>query len=81
MFGVAITLYETSLKCSIFARARYIQEVLGKSAWIHLEAGGEDKWCQAEGDEVLRLLHLLAQAGVNPDLYIITPFVIVADRL
>jgi hypothetical protein len=58
-----------------------IQEILGKSAWIHVEGSGEDKWCQEEGNETLRLLRLLAQAGVNPDLYIITPFVIVADRL
>jgi superfamily I DNA/RNA helicase len=30
---------------------------------------------------VVRLLRRLAAAGVRPDLYILTPFVIVADRL
>lgn len=58
-----------------------IRDVLGPSRWIHVEGSGEDKWCKEEGDEVLRLLRQMAQAGVKPDLYIITPFVIVADRL
>ncbi len=58
-----------------------IEGVLGPSKWIHIEGGGEDKWCREEGDEVLRLLGHLARARVKPDLYIITPFVIVADRL
>ena len=58
-----------------------IRDVLGPSKWIHVEGSGEDKWCREEGDEVLRLLRQMAQARVKPDLYIITPFVIVADRL
>lgn len=58
-----------------------IRDVLGPSRWIHVQGSGEDKWCQEEGDEVLRLLRQLAQARVPPDLYIITPFVIVQDRL
>lgn len=55
--------------------------MLGPSRWIHIEGSGEDKWCREEGDEVLRLLRQMAQADAKPDLYIITPFVIVADRL
>jgi hypothetical protein len=62
-----------------------IRDVLGPSKWIHVEGSGEDKWCKEEGDEVLRLLRLIrqemAQAGAKPALYIVTPFVIVADRL
>jgi hypothetical protein len=58
-----------------------IRDLLGPSRWIHVEGSGEDKWCPQEGNEVLRLLHQMAQAPVKPDLYIITPFVIVADRL
>src|SRR5205085_4071981 len=42
---------------------------------------GEDKWCPQEGDEVVRMLRQLAQERASSDLYIITPFVIVADRL
>ncbi|MCS7080349.1 MAG: AAA domain-containing protein [Chloracidobacterium sp.] len=58
-----------------------IKNVLGDSKWIHVEGSGEDKWCPAEGDEVLRLLEELAQAEASHDLYIITPFVIVAEKL
>ena len=40
------------------------------------------KWCREEGVEVRRLLQQVIQAGAKPDdLYIITPFVIVQDRL
>jgi hypothetical protein len=58
-----------------------IREALGPSTWIDVIGGAEDKWCPEEGAEVLRLLRALAQAQVTPDLYIVTPFVIVADRL
>jgi hypothetical protein len=58
-----------------------IRDVLGPSKWIHIEGVGEDKWCRAEGDEVLRLLAQMKQASVRPNLYIITPFVIVEEGL
>ena len=58
-----------------------IQDVLGPSRWIHIEGSSEDKWCREEGDEVLRILQQLAHAGAEPDLYVISPFVIVAERL
>ncbi|MBX3329566.1 MAG: hypothetical protein KF722_04125 [Nitrospira sp.] len=58
-----------------------IRNVLGPSRWIHVEGSGEDKWCREEGNEVLRLLHQIAAVHVKPDLYLITPFVIVAERL
>jgi hypothetical protein len=58
-----------------------IQEVLGPSRWIDVTGSGQDKWCPQEGDEVVRMLRQLAQARVSSDLYVITPFVIVADRL
>lgn len=56
-------------------------DVLGPSVWIHVEGSVEEKWCREEGDEVLRMLRQLRQAHAKPDLYIITPFVMVADRL
>jgi len=58
-----------------------VRGVLGPSRWIDIAGTGEDKWCAQEGDEVVRLLRQLAQARVSSDLYVITPFVIVADRL
>lgn len=58
-----------------------IREVLGDSRWIHVAGGGEDKWCSQEGDEVVRMLRKLAEARASSDLYVISPFVIVAEGL
>lgn len=58
-----------------------IRDLLGPSRWIHIQGLAEDKWCADEGAEVIRLLSKLAEAKIPPNLYIITPFVIVADRL
>src|SRR5262249_18763003 len=41
----------------------------------------EEKWCPQEGKLVIELLQQMAHAGINPDLYIISPFVIVQDNL
>ena len=62
-------------------RSSRIAETLGPSRWFNIAGTGEDKWCPQEGEEVLKLLRQLADADVKPDLYIVTPFVIVADRL
>jgi hypothetical protein len=58
-----------------------IRQVLGPSQWIDITGSSENKWCPEEGDQVVRLLYQLAQAGASSDLYVITPFVIVADGL
>src|SRR5215213_332727 len=58
-----------------------IGQVLGPSQWIDITGSSENKWCPEEGDEVVRLLYQLAQEGASSDLYVITPFVIVADGL
>ncbi|HEY1082134.1 MAG TPA: DEAD/DEAH box helicase, partial [Prosthecobacter sp.] len=63
------------------AKNSAIRNCLGPSAWLHVEGSGEDKWCEEEGLMVIRLLQKLKQAGVYADLYIVSPFVIVADRL
>ena len=82
MFSVSNRIaYSGLMVCAKFPQPSAIREVLGPSAWIHVEGSGEDKWCREEGDEVMRLLHRLRAAGAKPDLYAITPFVIVADRL
>jgi hypothetical protein len=82
MFSISNTIAYSGLMVSAkLSKPSAIRDVLGPSAWIHVEGNGEDKWCREEGDEVLRMLHQLKQMGVKPDLYVITPFVIVADRL
>jgi hypothetical protein len=63
-----------------------IGELLGPSRWIDVQGSAEEKWCPEEGREVLKLLRKLAYPGPGikpdaPDLYIVTPFVVVADRL
>lgn len=61
--------------------ASRVREVLGPSAWIDVAGSAEEKWSPEEGEAVLHLLRRLAGAGVAPDVYIVTPFVIVADHL
>ncbi|WP_196804854.1 AAA domain-containing protein [Methylopila sp. M107] len=65
------------------ARQSAIRDVLGSSHWIDVRpAKTEDKWSEAEGQAVIELLRRLGEAGVpKPDLYIISPFRIVAQRL
>jgi AAA domain len=58
-----------------------IIEALGTSRWIHIEGGGQDKWCSQEGEIVLQMLTALKQKGCPPDLYIVTPFVVVQNKL
>jgi hypothetical protein len=82
MFGISNSVAYSGLM--VFAKATVpsaIENVLGASRWIHVEGSGDDKWCPEEGVEVLHLLKKLAYAKVIPNLYIITPFVIVAERL
>lgn len=58
-----------------------IRDCLGQSRWIDVEGRGQDKWCQAEGDVVVDCLRRLRASGCVPNLYIVTPFVVVQDRL
>ncbi|VWB62496.1 helicase [Burkholderia lata] len=59
-----------------------IAKILGDSAWFDVNGAASTKWCPSEGDLVIRLLEKLAHAGLQqPDVYIITPFRIVASEL
>jgi hypothetical protein len=56
--------------------------VLGPSRWLDIEGEAESKWCPAEGEVVVSLVRRLASAGLtNPDVFVITPFRIVAHEL
>ena len=82
MFGVSNKIAYSGMMVSAKSpKPSAIRDVLGPSKWIHVEGNGKDKWCPEEGKEVLRLLRQLTHAGVPPDIYLITPFVIVADNL
>ena len=58
-----------------------IGDVLGPSRWIHVAGSAQEKWSPEEGEAVLGLLAQLQEAGVSPDVYVVTPFVVVADQL
>jgi hypothetical protein len=58
-----------------------IRDCLGSSRWIDIQGEADEKWCPQEGDIVLDLLRRLQMASINPNLYIVTPFVIVAENL
>jgi len=58
-----------------------IRDCLGPSVWIDVQGRAQEKWCPEEGTIVLDLLQQLRNKKITPDLYIITPFVIVADNL
>ncbi len=57
-------------------------ELLGRSAWIDVVGkAGPDKWCADEAAALINMLRKLKAAGAEPDLYVVTPFVIIQDNL
>jgi hypothetical protein len=64
-----------------------IGNLLGPSRWLDVRGSAEEKWSPEEGRQVLKLLRKLAYPDLThrkpdaPDLYIVTPFVVVAERL
>lgn len=63
-------------------KASPINPILGPSAWIHLiGTPGPDKWCADEASVLIDMLGQIKDGGAEPDLYVVTPFVIVQDNL
>lgn len=59
-----------------------IGNVLGESAWLHVEGEAIGKWSDNEGEAALSLLHTLLDAGIeDPDVFLITPFRTVSQKL
>lgn len=61
-----------------------IGTVLGASTWFDCYQNNQpkEKWCPAEGEQVIKLLKQLALAGIaEPDLFIISPFKQVVDGM
>lgn len=55
---------------------------LGKSAWVHVVSqSSSDKWSPDEGVVLIDMLRQLRRGGHEPDLYVVTPFVVVQDNL
>ena len=54
----------------------------GPSRWVDVQGKpGPDKWCEDEASVLLEHLQLMRSNGAAPDLYVVTPFVIVQDTL
>jgi superfamily I DNA and/or RNA helicase len=59
-----------------------IGEVLGESAWFDQPSIAASKWSPEEGEVARELLERLLRCGLSsPDIYFITPFRIIGQRL
>lgn len=82
MFGISNAVaYERLMVQAKRPGSSRIGDLLGPSAWFDVKGDSGDKWCAEEGAVVLDLLRRLAAADVEPDLYIVSPFVLVANNL
>ncbi|MFO1417041.1 MAG: AAA domain-containing protein [Methylotetracoccus sp.] len=84
MFSLANGMaYDNTMVQGRGERASAVRQVLGPSAWIDVRPERcEDKWSEAEGRAALALLRRLSAAGLDDlDVYLISPFRIVARRL
>jgi len=64
------------------SRPSSVRDVLGPSQWLHVAGSGSGKWCPAEGSLVIETLSRLVGQGLDdPDIFVITPFRIVARQL
>ena len=82
MFSISNSIaYENLMVQAKSAKQSPIRDALGPSAWSHVEGPGQDKWCSREGGALLEMLRKLRGVGCSPDVYIVTPFVIVQDKI
>lgn len=82
MFGIANRVaYENLMVQAKRPKPSPICNLLGPSRWIDITGSGTDKWCEAEGRKAVLMLEQTVAANIEPDLYIVTPFVQVADGL
>lgn len=83
MFTIANNIaYSRQMVQAKMPKESLIRNCLGNSRWIDVRSqSGFDKWSAEEGKIVLELLRKIKSAGLKPDIYIITPFVIVAENI
>ncbi|MFI4956529.1 MAG: AAA domain-containing protein [Gammaproteobacteria bacterium] len=59
-----------------------IGNILGNSTWFNVVGEAKSKYCPSEGDSVVSMLQQLANSGIDePDMFIITPFRIIAQEI
>lgn len=82
MFGIANRVaYEDLMVQAKLPEASAIRDLLGPSCWINVAGSGSDKWCEAEGRRVIDMIEKIVAASLEPDVYVVTPFVQVSIRL
>src|SRR5262249_11281182 len=82
MFGISNAVaYDGLMVQGRSPRPSAIRDLLGPSRWIDVAGAANEKWCPEEGEAVLTLLGALRLLTEPPDIYIITPFVVVQDNL
>ncbi len=58
-----------------------LKSIIGESRWIHVESEWDEKWAPLEGEVVLKILNHLRKNQCAPDLYVVTPFAIVQNKI
>lgn len=59
-----------------------IGRILGDSRWLSVDVTSDGKWSEEEGDIAVEALTKLLQAGIaEPDIFFISPFRVVANRV
>ena len=58
-----------------------IRRALGVSHWRDVHSSSADKWSCEEGEVVIDLLRRIVGSVANPDIFVISPFRIVAQRM
>lgn len=84
MFGIANAIaYDDQMVHAAGSRTPgRVGELLGPSGWFDVDGDATSKWCAAEGERIVVLLQTLADGGViRPDLFIVTPFLIVMQEM
>ena len=82
MFGISNSIaYQNLMVQDTHDKVSLIKNILGNSRWFDIAGLYRDKWSPEEGDQMLELMLSLRAANVQPNLYVVTPFVIVAENL
>jgi hypothetical protein len=83
MFGISNTVaYAGKMVQAKPAAPSRVRDALGPSRWLHVSDIGSGKWCPAEGQTIERALRTLVSQGLSdPDVFVITPFRIVARHM
>jgi energy-coupling factor transporter ATP-binding protein EcfA2 len=82
MFSIANAVaYENMMVQAKKPGASPVRDILGPSRWIGVEGTGFDKWCEEEGGTALGLMSALKAEGGRPEVYLVTPFVVVQNQL